>query len=126
MTTDESLESVNLLELRPVRTAQWEEVEDQVVIQRPKPRGRGLRSVGEWLGFWMSVPRIRLDPRGSFVWLRLDGKRSVQQVADDMRTEFGDEVEPAEERTGLLVRQLRSQEMVAYPEWDATIDLAQQ
>jgi hypothetical protein len=104
--------------LRPVRTAAWEEVDQRVIIDRPKPKWRGLTAPLERLGFWMSSRRIRLDPKGSFIWKLLDGGHSVQAIADGMRAEFGPEVEPAEERVGLLIRQLRTQEMLAYPGWD--------
>lgn len=101
-----------------MRCAEWREVDGRVVIERPRPVGHGLRSAVDWLSFWMSTRRIRLDVRGSYVWTRLDGGRSVRQLADQMRAEFGAEIEPAEERLGLLIRQLRSQELVAYPGWD--------
>jgi hypothetical protein len=93
-------------------------VEGRVVIERPEPRGRGWRKPLEWVGFWMSTRRIRLDTRGSFAWKLLDGRTSVQQAAEALRAEFGDDVEPAEERVGKLIRQLRSQEMLSYPGWD--------
>lgn len=92
---------------------------ERVVIERPRPKGRRLTLPLEWLGFLMSSRRIRLDPKGSFAWKLLDGSSSVQSIADRMRAEFGAEVEPAEERVGLLIRQLRTQEMLAYPGWDS-------
>lgn len=88
------------------------------MIERPKPAARGLRALVDWLGFLMSVRRIRLDAKGSYVWTRLDGARSVRQLAEELRSEFGAEIEPAEERLGLLIRQLRTQDLVAYPGWD--------
>lgn len=102
----------------------WREVNERVVIERPKPKWRRLTAPLEWLGFLMSSKRIRLDPRGSFVWKLLDGGSSVQSVADRMRAEFGADIEPAEERLGLLVRQLRTQELLAYPGWDEEVDAA--
>lgn len=89
-----------------------------MVIERPRPTARGLRAATEWLSFLMSTRRIRLDPKGSYAWTRLDGHCSVRQLADAMRQEFGAEIEPAEERLGVLIRQLRTQELVAYPGWD--------
>ena len=59
--------------------------------------------------------RIRLDEAGSFAWLRLDGRSTVGEVAAEMRGQLGSAVEPAEERLGTLVRQLRGQGLVAYP-----------
>ncbi len=118
MPREDPLATVNLLELRPVRRAEWREVDGRVVIERPRPTATGLRAASEWLSFLMSTRLIRLDPKGTFAWLRLDGARSVQQLAEEMRAEFGTEIEPAEERLGILIRQLRSQDLVAYPGWD--------
>ena len=114
----DKLEDVNLLELAPVRAAAWEEVDDRVVVRRPAPARRGLRGLLDRLLHVLSVGRIRLDERGSFVWKLLDGTRSVQQVADAARKRFGEAVDPAEERVGRLVRLLHHQALVAYPGWD--------
>jgi hypothetical protein len=35
-----------------------------------------------------------------------------------MRGEFGEQVEPAEERVGHLIRMLRREHLLAYPGWD--------
>ena len=35
-----------------------------------------------------------------------------------MRAEFGDEIEPVEERLGTMIRQLRTQDFVGYPGFD--------
>jgi hypothetical protein len=109
---------VNLLEIAPVRSAEWEEIDGRVVIERPRPLAPGLRAPLQWLGFLMSTRRIKLDALGSYAWARLDGAHSVAELAEAMRREFGAEVEPAEERLGTLIRQLRSQDMVIYPGWD--------
>ena len=112
------LDQVNLLELRPVRVAAWSDDESTVAIERPKPSKPWFRSPGEWLSYQMSSRWVRLDERGSFVWRSLDGDASVGEVARRLREEYGDDVDPAEERVGLLVRALRVQGLLAYPEWD--------
>lgn len=66
----------------------------------------------------MSVPRVKLDELGSFCWSRLDGERTVEQIAADVRAAFGEAAEPVEERLGTFVRMLRDQEFVGYPGWD--------
>jgi hypothetical protein len=66
----------------------------------------------------MSASRIKLDEVGSYVWLRLDGERTVAELAGELDAEFGEEVRPAEERLGYLVRLLRKEALVAYPGWD--------
>ena len=112
----QALERVNLLELAPVRLARWEDDGERVVIERPKPVA--WRPVGQLLRYWLAVRRIRLDARGSAVWRCLDGSTTVEQVAATLRSQFGKEVEPAEERIGQLVRMLHTEDLVAFPGWD--------
>ena len=102
-----------------MRCAEWQEVDGRVVIERPRPVTSGLRAPLDWLSFLMSTRRIRLDAQGSFAWAHLDGAHSVADLARAMRREFGAAVEPAEERLGTLIRQLRSQDMLFYPGLDA-------
>ena len=112
------LEDVNLLEVTPVRTADWIERGERVVVIRPQPERPGLRGLVDRLLFLLSARRIRLDAVGSFAWLHLDGERSVGQVAELLRKEFGERVEPAEERLGHLVRVFRREGLVGYRGWD--------
>ncbi len=49
--------------------------------------------------------RVRLDPVGSFIWKRCDGHTPVRAIGEALRGEFGQQVEPAEQR---LVRFLQS------------------
>jgi len=112
------LAQINLLELMPVRLAPWREVAGRVVIERPKPQGAGR--MGEKLRYWLAVRRIRLDERGSLVWRLLDGSKSVAEVATALHEEFGEQVEPAEERAGQLIRMLHKEDLLAYPGWDET------
>jgi hypothetical protein len=74
----------------------------------------------------MAVKSLRLDEVGSFAWQLLDGEHTVGQVAVAVREHFGDAVEPAEERVGHLVRLLRQEGLIAYPEWDPVSDLDQE
>ncbi len=115
---EKELEGVNLLGLAPRRVAKWEEVDGRVVVIRPDPETRGLRGWLDRLLHSMSASRIRLDELGSFAWMRLDGERTVAEVAELLRREFGEAVEPAEERLGHLVRAMRREGFLAYPGWD--------
>lgn len=112
------LEDVNVFDLVPVRRAAWEEKDGRVVVERPRPDRRSLGAVFEWLGFYMSVPKIRLDEKGSETWKLLDGNRTVSTVVRDMRERFGDEVEPAEERVGRVVQVFHQEDLISYLGWD--------
>ena len=120
--SSEELGNVNLMDLRPVRAASWEEDDGKVVLVRTPPEGAKRRRLKEWLRFWLSCPRIRLDERSSRVWQLLDGERSVGEIVQQLRSEFGAEVEPAEPRVGELIRRLRDERLLAYPGWDEIPD----
>jgi hypothetical protein len=47
----------------------------------------------------------------------MDGEKTVAEMAEDLRQEYGEQVEPAEERAGQLVRMLHSEDLLAYPGW---------
>lgn len=111
----DALAGVNVLALRPVRIAAWEERDGRVVLIRPGPTTSGLRGLWDRLLHQLSARRIRLDEIGSAAWLALDGDRTVAQVAVDLRADFGAAVEPAEDRLGHLVRVLRREGFLVYP-----------
>jgi hypothetical protein len=113
------LAGVNLLELAPARAAEWREAGERAVLLRPPPGGAGWRRLPEWLSFQLSTRRIRLDEVGTFVWRRLDGRSAVRQVAAELRARFGEQVEPAEERVGKLIRLLHRERLVTYPGFEA-------
>jgi len=112
------LEGVNLLELAPRRVAPWSESGGRVVLQVEAPE-RPWRTPLDWLSYKMSTKKVRLDEVGSFAWKLLDGRRTVAQVAQKLRVEFGEQVDPAEERLGEMIRMLRRGGMIAYADWDA-------
>ena len=88
----DELEAVNLLEMSPVRLADWTEKSGHVVLSRPKTSRAGLMGLIDHMLYLLSARRIRLDAFGSFAWLQLDGKRSVGQVVGLLREEFGADV----------------------------------
>ena len=48
--------------------------------------------------FHVSDYRIRLNETGTAVWERCDGTTTGREIADELRVQFGDRVEPAEDR----------------------------
>ncbi|MDH3291468.1 MAG: PqqD family protein [Gemmatimonadota bacterium] len=109
------LAGVNLLEIAPTRRAEWEEAGSRIVVIRPEPTTSGARLLLDRLLYQLSARRIRLDEYGSCVWRYVDGKRTVADIAAALREEYGDVVEPAEERVGKLIQVFRREEFVAYP-----------
>lgn len=105
----------NLLDMTPVREVEWEEDESGIVtLIRSRPRVRGPRSMGRWVSFMLAPPRIRLDEVGSFAWRRMSGTINVGELAALVREEFGDRVDPVNQRLGHLVRLLKRERFVSY------------
>jgi len=97
---------VNLLELVPVRNRKWEDGEGaSVVILAPRFSNRWLRK--------LILPRLKdpfyrisLDDLGSWVWLQCNGSRTVAEIGQDLKKEFGDNAEPVYDRLGRFFRQM--------------------
>ncbi len=60
------------------------------------------------------VSRIDLEKVGSAVWLNMDGRRTVGQLADMLSTAFGEAVDPVYERTAQYVRMLHHGGYIRY------------
>jgi hypothetical protein len=56
---------------------------------------------------------VDLDKFGSFVWKQIDGERSVNDIAEEMRQEFGEEAEPLYDRLVKFLRLLRNNDFVS-------------
>jgi len=117
-----ALTEVDLLELAPVRCATWVEREGQVVITRPRVR---VRRIGDLLALfesWLRPKVLRLDPIGSSVWRRLDGRSTVGELVRELRGSIDAAEEGLEQRLGLFIRTLRAEGLVGFPEWDQVSD----
>jgi hypothetical protein len=112
--THRSLETVNVLDVIPVRLADWEVHDDRVVVIRPRPRVAWYLLPIEWLRVALAVRRIRLDAVGSTAWRACDGARTGDAIVARVRGEFGADAEPVEERLGHLIRRLRREGLLAY------------
>ena len=104
--------------LAPRRVAEWEEVDGKLVLFRPAPSSVGLKGAVDRFFHKMSASRIRLDHVGAFAWRHFDGERTVAGLGDLMREEFGERVEPVEERLGHFVWTMRKEGFLDYPGWD--------
>ena len=58
------------------------------------------------------VSHIDLDEYGSYFWLRMDGKKSVGDLALEMKEQFGDKAEPLYERIVKYTQILRNNKFI--------------
>jgi|GEM_PF-1271268 len=84
----------------------------RVMIERPMPPVRGLRSLLARISALTGAKRLRLDERGSFLWRRIDGDRTAEELAEALREAFGEAVEPAGERVARFLYNLDREQLI--------------
>ena len=89
----------NYLDFIPLANPQydWDSGEDEIVTVHMIHRGF-YASIAQKFFHTPRVSHIRLDEYGSFLWRQMDGKRTVGQLADLMKAQFGEQAEPLYER----------------------------
>ena len=60
------------------------------------------------------VSHIKLDEYGSFLWQQIDGQRTVGQLAQRMKEQFGDGAEPLYDRLVKYMQILRNNEFILF------------
>lgn len=53
------------------------------------------------------VSHIELESYGSFIWPRMDGEKTIYDIALELKAEFGDEAEPLYDRIFTYFRMLQ-------------------
>lgn len=104
--------SVNLLDVKPQRTAQWiQEGDETVVILIPKFSNPFLV---RWLLPYLKSQnfRLSLDRYGSAVWTACDGAATVADVIGIMQRRFPEEASTMSERTISFTRHLLREKFI--------------
>ena len=60
------------------------------------------------------VSHIKLDEYGSFLWKRINGERTVGQLAQQLKEQFGDQAEPLYDRLVKYMQILRNNEFILF------------
>ncbi len=102
-------------QLIPERKMDWEtDPETQfVVIKKPKFKNPFLIKY--------LLPRlksqdysVKLDKIGSFAWKNIDGKVSFAEIGEKMKKEFGESIEPVDDRLGQFINSLRRYDFIRF------------
>ena len=86
----------NLLRLIPIRNCKWTKQEkkpDRIRILKPRFDTRFGDKVGSKLKIKPTY-NINLDEYGTAVWRLCDGKQTVKEIGEILKTEFDSDVEP--------------------------------
>lgn len=89
----------------PVKACRYEINEGVVTLffKDPKPS-----LILRWFFKKLAAKEMKfdLDEVGAFIWNLCDGKHTVKEIGEKTKIEYGDKVEPVENRVDLFIRQL--------------------
>lgn len=105
-------EARNILDMIPIRKCEWEE-NDIIKVMMPRFKSRIGKRFCKLLKK-KGTYKIKLDKRGSEAWKLCDGKKTVKNIADELKEKFGEEVEPAYERVAELMNIMESNGLITY------------
>ena len=62
--------------------------------------------------------QIHLEEFGSFIWQKIDGKRTVKEIADLLHEKFGEKADPLYPRISVYVKTLVNYGFVEFPAYE--------
>lgn len=110
------LRKKNSSELTPVKLHS-EEVTNENLVIVIKPRFKNSLAVKYILPQLKNkFFKIKLDKFGSFIWLNMDGSNTIKDIINRSKKEFGEEIQPADERINKFLLQLFENKLVSFKE----------
>ena len=105
----------NYLDFIPVINSQndWSEDEEGIVTIHMVHRGF-YATIAQKFFHTPRVSHIKLDEYGSFLWKEIDGKRTVGQLAERMKEQFGERAEPLYDRLVHYMQILRNNQFILF------------
>lgn len=107
--------SENFLDYIPKKNPelQWKVKEDGMVEVAMENKGFFNR-LAQIIWKRPKVSYISLDEFGSFVWLQIDGERTVLDISVLVKEQFGEKAEPLLERLSVFVKTLENWKFVVF------------
>lgn len=102
----------NYLDFVPVVNPKntWDETDGKVTINMVH---RGFyASIAQKVFHKPRVSHIDLDEYGSFIWLQIDGQRTIGQIAEILHERFGKKSEPLYDRLVKYMQILRNNQFI--------------
>ena len=105
----------NYLDLVPVRNPRnsWDADEDGIVTIHMVHRGF-YAAIAQKFFHTPRVSHIKLDEYGSFLWKQIDGQRNVEDLARQMKAQFGSGAEPLYDRLVKYMQILRNNRFILF------------
>lgn len=105
--------TIDWMILIPAKNMTWElnPETNHVIIKKPKFKNAFLK---KYFTPKLKNPdySVKLDEIGTFVWKNMDGKLSIGDIAQRMKKEFGDSIEPAGDRLIQFLHSLVKHEFI--------------
>ena len=104
----------NYLDFVPVTNPKnsWDAADGKVTIHMVH---RGFyASIAQKVFHTPRVSHIDLDEYGSYLWTQIDGQRTVGQLGDLLKLQFGDRAEPLYDRLVKYVQILHNNEFILF------------
>ena len=111
-----SKQRINLLTLIPIRKSKWSRQKanpDLVRILKPRFNSALGKRVGKRLKVKETF-NINLDEYGTAVWRLIDGKLTVKEIGEILKTQFDSDVEPLYPRLAAFLRILEGQKVIEF------------
>ena len=107
--------SENYLDFIPIINLKndWSEGEDGIVTIHMVHRGF-YATIAQKVFHTPRVSHIKLDEYGSFLWKRINGERTVGQLAQQLKEQFGDQAEPLYDRLVKYMQILHNNEFILF------------
>lgn len=106
----------NILTMIPVRVYEWEEKE-KVTVKVPRFRSK----VGQKFCRLVKKKRtynVNLDKYSSAAWKLCNGKRSVGAIGKALRDQFGEDIDPINERIATLFDIMEANGLIIYKRYE--------
>lgn len=106
--------NVNYLELTPIHNHEFTTENELVKVLIPKFKSEFMQKF---------IPRhkskhitINLDELGTAVWNKIDGNNKVGNIVSELSEEYGDKIQPANERVTKFLTQMYQYKFILFKE----------
>ena len=104
----------NYLDRIPVQNIDWEKDEkDHIFLLKEKSKKKLMKKLIGLFGKSQFF-RIHLDELGTATWLLIDGKRSIHEISNVLKEQFGEKIDPAEQRVAAFIAMLKKSDFITF------------
>lgn len=109
------LKNKNLLDLTPICIVAFKEGDDKIItLHAPRFKKNWISNL--LAGNKEGVAFIKLDNFGTSTWLLIDGERNIHQIANELVSVYGDQVNPVYDRLATYFSQLYKNKYITFKE----------